>query len=75
MFPPAKIGDKVNDILTPALVLDLDNFEHNLRHVHEQLEPLLELGILFLDRKFKIKMMRIPTNLTNSIQSLNPITA
>jgi len=36
-FTPAKLGDKIEDILTPALILDLNNFEHNLKHVHEQI--------------------------------------
>ncbi|MEM9046165.1 MAG: DSD1 family PLP-dependent enzyme [Pseudomonadota bacterium] len=29
--PPAQIGDPIQDILTPALVVDLDSFEANLR--------------------------------------------
>ncbi|HEY7238611.1 MAG TPA: DSD1 family PLP-dependent enzyme, partial [Burkholderiales bacterium] len=28
--PPAAIGQRVEDVDTPALVLDLDAFEHNL---------------------------------------------
>ena len=28
--PPARIGDVIADVDTPALLLDLDAFEHNL---------------------------------------------
>jgi D-serine deaminase-like pyridoxal phosphate-dependent protein len=31
--PPAEVGDAVAAIDTPALLLDLDAFEHNLRHM------------------------------------------
>ncbi|HJS38060.1 MAG TPA: alanine racemase, partial [Burkholderiales bacterium] len=31
MTPPARIGQRLEDIDTPALVLDLDAFENNLR--------------------------------------------
>ena len=31
---PAQAGDAINDIDTPALVLDLDKFEANLQRMH-----------------------------------------
>jgi 3-hydroxy-D-aspartate aldolase len=36
--PPAKVGDRVEDIDTPALVLELDAFERNLRTLAESVK-------------------------------------
>jgi len=33
--PPAKVGDRLEDIDTPALVLELDSFEKNLSSLKE----------------------------------------
>src|SRR5437763_13614243 len=33
--PPAQVGDRIDDIDTPALVLELDAFERNLRTLAE----------------------------------------
>lgn len=35
--PPARIGDPINEVDTPALIIDLDAFEHNLRKLPETL--------------------------------------
>jgi 3-hydroxy-D-aspartate aldolase len=31
--PPARVGMKIEDVDTPALLIDLDAFEHNLKHM------------------------------------------
>ncbi len=36
---PAAAGDKLQDIDTPALILDLDRFESNLTRLHEAVAP------------------------------------
>ena len=35
--PPASLGMRVDEVDTPALLLDLDAFEHNLQHLNESL--------------------------------------
>ena len=35
--PPAALGMRVDEVDTPALLLDLDAFEHNLQHLNESL--------------------------------------
>lgn len=35
--PPARIGDPLNAVDTPALIIDLDTFEYNLRRLPESL--------------------------------------
>jgi 3-hydroxy-D-aspartate aldolase len=35
--PPASLGMRVDEVDTPALLLDLDAFEHNLRYLNESL--------------------------------------
>src|SRR5579875_3772851 len=37
--PPAQPGTREHEIDTPALVLDLDAFEHNLAHMQALLAP------------------------------------
>jgi hypothetical protein len=37
---PAKIGDHINDIHTPALVIDLDAFERNVRRMAERVKAM-----------------------------------
>jgi D-serine deaminase-like pyridoxal phosphate-dependent protein len=36
--PPAKVGDRVEDVDTPALILELDAFERNLRTLAESVK-------------------------------------
>ncbi|HET7157936.1 MAG TPA: DSD1 family PLP-dependent enzyme, partial [Burkholderiales bacterium] len=36
-YTPAHIGMPLADVDTPALILDLDAFEHNLKRLHESL--------------------------------------
>ncbi|MCC7427412.1 MAG: DSD1 family PLP-dependent enzyme [Alphaproteobacteria bacterium] len=37
--PPARIGDRLEDVDTPALIVDLDAFEHNLDRMAALLAP------------------------------------
>ena len=42
-YRPASIGCCMDDIDTPALILDLDIFEHNLNSIHSSLPPNIHL--------------------------------
>jgi D-serine deaminase-like pyridoxal phosphate-dependent protein len=35
MRAPAKVGDRLQDVDTPALILDLDSFEKNLSTLND----------------------------------------
>src|SRR6185503_8271991 len=35
-YPPAEIGMALSDVDTPALIIDLDAFEHNLKRLAEK---------------------------------------
>jgi hypothetical protein len=37
-IPPARIGDSLVDVDTPALILDLDTFEHNISELQRTLK-------------------------------------
>ena len=39
MRPPAEIGMPLDEVDTPALVIDLDAFERNLRRLSERIPP------------------------------------
>lgn len=36
--PPCKANDKLEDIDTPALVLDMDTVEHNVRRLNDEMK-------------------------------------
>lgn len=39
-FPPAEVGTRLDDVDTPALLIDLDAFERNLRRLAERVQTM-----------------------------------